>query len=404
MPLIAQGGTATISAEVIDGAGQPQDPSTLELTLRDPSGSVVSGFPVTLASGDVIRDSQGYYHYAWAVPSDLATGTYLAYWAGVLSGGAISDMDPEEWIVTTVGSITSAVQYRNPGVYLTKDRLKALDLGMDLTSVSDAALKWALRQARAATDSYCNTPREPARHDFRGGAIVGEQRSWIDVTARRIYPFHYPVKSISRLVIDATNTLNISFDPADLYINKTDGYVEIINWAISKIGIWNTGGIPSFGLVQPTAHIDYKYGYDFSVVDEELTGLDDTGTKFLADNGFWDTSLSVVLKKDGVALASGEFTLDSESGIVTLVTPDADAVISASYSYHMPHEISEAQSIIAIDRLVDRGFVKFTGFEEIEIEELRMRRPRIDRMQKRTSKVPFDAQDLLDAFVFVTWR
>lgn len=403
MPLIAQGGTATIRANVIDGAGNPADPDTLVLTLRDPAGDIVTGFPVDLAGGDVVRDALGSYHYAWALAADQATGTYLAYWTGTESGVAISDLDPEEWIVTTAGAITTASPYGAHGVYLTLARAKVLDVGISLASISDVALMGALRQAKVATDRFCNAPTEPVPYDFRGGSISDERHEWIDPTQRRVYPFHQPIKKALGISVDATNKLYIEFAQSELYVNATEGYIEITNMTIGKIGIWNIADVPVFGLIQPVGRVSYTYGYDYSITDEVLTPIGTDGAKWLADNGFWDTQYPTSVKQDGTTLAEGAYTLDAESGIVTLDTPDPSAVLTASYTHHLPHDVAEAQPIIFVDRLVDRGFAKFTGFEEVQVEELRMRRPRAVRGESK-SKIPPDAADYLGAYVFSTLR
>lgn len=68
------------------------DATDLTLTVRDPLGGIVAGFPVAL--GGLVHDGLGQYHYDWTVDSLATPGTYTADWAGHASNGrAVSASD-----------------------------------------------------------------------------------------------------------------------------------------------------------------------------------------------------------------------------------------------------------------------------------------------------------------------
>jgi hypothetical protein len=64
----------TFGILVYDASGTPVDPDTINLTVYDPAENVY--FSVT--KGSMTRETTGYYTYKYAMPSDTATGFYLA--------------------------------------------------------------------------------------------------------------------------------------------------------------------------------------------------------------------------------------------------------------------------------------------------------------------------------------
>lgn len=110
MPTIARGATKDVSATVHNGNRIPDDPASLTLTLRDPDGVALAGFPVLWPpDGDLTRDGVGQFHYEWTVAGDAAEGTYIADWGGVLDGLPVIGV--EYWEVVAPGTI-------DPGMYL----------------------------------------------------------------------------------------------------------------------------------------------------------------------------------------------------------------------------------------------------------------------------------------------
>ena len=297
-------------------------------------------------------------------------------------------------------------------MYVTPKRFKKMGLGVSLSGIPDHELREQLMTASLAVDSFCNVPTYPQRHSFKGGTIVGEQQGWTDHYRRRIYPLHYPIKAVSSVKIDATNNLFVDFTPDDYYVNVLEGYVELINFALTKVGIWGSGNVPALGLSQPVAILDYTYGRTMAMVDEELIALpaesgEEDWTEYMSLNGYWDQSADVTIKKGGITLDSGEYEVDYDSGFITLQTAaTADDTLTASYTHLIPWEIARATALAAVtfigeSRLVSKGMA---GIESIEVEEVRLRRVGSRSGAERGIELPAAAQSLLGGYVFMTVR
>ena len=101
MSRVAQGGTETLDALIRDGNGDLSDCSDLSLTITDPDGDVLAGFPVEAPA--IVRDSLGNYHFVWEVGGAATLGVYDIDWAGTVDGLAIGGSDSIE--VVLAGSI-----------------------------------------------------------------------------------------------------------------------------------------------------------------------------------------------------------------------------------------------------------------------------------------------------------
>lgn len=299
-------------------------------------------------------------------------------------------------------------------MYVTPRRFRRMGLGVSLAGIPDYQLREHLATSAVAVDSYCNVPMYPQRHSFKGGVIVGEQQGWTDHYKRRIYPLHYPLKAVSAIRIDATNNLHVDFEPDDYYVNVLEGYVEIINFALTKVGIWGQADVPALGLSQPIALLDYSYGYSFGIVDEELIPLpaesgeiDADDTVYMSLNGYWDGDEAITIKRNGAEVDSGEYTLDLDSGFVTFDSANEPTdELTASYTHKVPWEVARANALGAVafigeSKLVGKGM---TGIESIEVEEVRLRRIGSRSGAEKGIALPAVAQTLLDGFVYMTVR
>jgi hypothetical protein len=297
-------------------------------------------------------------------------------------------------------------------MYVTPKRFKKMGLGISLTGIPDHELREHLMTAAAAVDAYCNVPVYPQRHSFKGGSIVGEQQGWVDHYRRRVYPLHTPLKEVSRIQIDATNNLYVDFNDEDFYLNRLEGYVELINFALTKVGIWGQADVPALGLSQPVAVLDYTYGHIFPVVDEELIALpassgEEDWSEYMAINGYWDAAATVEIKKNGGILATNEYDVDYDSGFVTLTTPATEIdELTASYTYRVPWEVARANalgaaSFVGESKLLSKGM---SGIESLEVEEVRIRRIGSRSGAEKGVALPSTAQQLLNGYVFMTIR
>lgn len=86
-------------------SGTPGTPTALTLTVTDPLGNVVAGFPVSLAAFGT--SGVGLYFYNWFVSPTALPGTYTGSWSGTLLGLPISATD-----TCTVGTSGCAGSWR----------------------------------------------------------------------------------------------------------------------------------------------------------------------------------------------------------------------------------------------------------------------------------------------------
>ena len=300
-------------------------------------------------------------------------------------------------------------------MYLTPARFRTLGTGIDLTGVTDATLAATCERASAMIDSACAVPFLPVKHDFRGGTITGEQHKWripdntFDLGQRRYYPFHDPLTSVQQFRIYVTNTQYVEIQPSDMFINRSEGYVEVVSLALTSVGLFNALIIPNVGLATPTARMNYTYGYDFPVTGEWLTNPSGDLKTYQGVNQWWDATIAATVYKNGTAITSG-FTLDYDEGTVTftsaLISSD---VVRADYTYKLPTGIFQATALtvaaeLGEDELRGKGMTKLASLEIAEVQ-LRRTMGRMGAVAPSLSEtVPPSAMTLLAPYVFQTVR
>jgi len=263
-------------------------------------------------------------------------------------------------------------------MYLTPQRFREMGFGIDISELDDTELLSLCKQASAIVDSYCNVPRIPQKHDFRGGTIVEETHTWgypqtpFDIGRRRMYLFHYPVIAIEQFRIYVTNTQYINIAPTELMINKTERYFEVVSLAMTGAGLFNALIIPNVALAVPLAKTTYTYGWDFTEIDEELTCTD--GQTWQAQNQFWhtDTGREPVIKVNGAVVTSG-YTVNPQEG--TVVFTDnllASDEVTATYHYKLPSDIQFGTAHIVAHlhgeaELHARGMAHLTSLKVAEV-------------------------------------
>jgi len=228
-------------------------------------------------------------------------------------------------------------------MYLTPQRFRTMGFGIDISELDDAELQSLIAQATMVVDAYCNVPRLPQRHDFRGGAITGEQHAWrypqtpFEIGQRRYYPWHWPIVSIEKFRIYVTNTQYVEIAPTELMINNSERYLEVVSLAITSSGLFNALIVPNVGLATPIAKCDYTYGWDFEESAELLMNTD--GQTYRAQNQYWRTTPAPEIKKNGTAITTG-FAVDLDEGAVIFDAQlAASDTITASYHHKLPPEI-----------------------------------------------------------------
>lgn len=263
--------------------------------------------------------------------------------------------------------------------YLTPQRFREMGFGIDISELDDAELASLIAQASSVVDTYCNVPRIPQKHDFRGGTITGEQHAWrypttpFEVGQRRYYPYHWPILSITQFRIYVTNTQYVEIAPTELMINNTERYAEVVSLAITSSGLFNALIVPNVGLATPIAKCSYTYGWDFLVENEDLVCTD--GQTWRAQNQYWftDTDRAPVIKKNGAVQTTG-YTVDATEGTVVfdanLLATDS---VTATYHHKLPADLQFGTGHIVAHlhgqaELHSRGMAHLTKLRVAEIE------------------------------------
>lgn len=286
---------------------------------------------------------------------------------------------------------------------MTPKRFRTLGTGIALPD-TDAALLPVLAISSQMVNAYCSAPTD---HDFRGGSVTDEQHEWEvgNDWARgttRVYPYHRPLRSASRLRIDLTNTQYVTLsDPNTLYVNKAEGWIEPVAVALTTAGMFGWALLPGIGLRTPTAKIDYVYGWSLSATNETLASI--SGGTLQAMSQFWDSDVTPVIKKDGLELSSSQYSIDYDEGIVTVSNYTAESVYTASYTHPLPLAIARATALIATDVLAQasnatKGLI---GIQQLTVEEISIRQS--SSMGLYGSPVNGAAKTLLAPFVYLSW-
>jgi hypothetical protein len=284
-----------------------------------------------------------------------------------------------------------------------------MGFGIDISELDDAEVSSLIAQASSVVDAYCNVPRIPQKHDFRGGTITGEQHAWryptnpFEIGQRRYYPFHWPVVSISQFRIYVTNTQYVEIAPTELMINNTERYFEVVSLAITSSGLFNALIVPNVGLATPIARCSYTYGWDFTVTDEELSCSD--GQTWRAQNQFWftDTDRAPVIKKNGAVQSSG-YTVNANEGSVVfadnLVATDS---VTATYHHKLPSDLQYGTGHIVAylhgqAELHSRGMAHLNRLRVAEVEMTRQNLPATGSLAENLDILIPEASLLLSSY------
>lgn len=262
-----------------------------------------------------------------------------------------------------------------------------------------------ISRASSLVNSYCAAPNLPQRHDFRGGTITNEQHQWRMGTdyytgTRRVYVWHKPIKTISALDIRITNNYSVSLGNSDLFINNSEGYIEVTSLAAVSFGVYPLGVAPNLGLYIPVAEVDYTYGWSFTSTDEVLDSFD--ANAYMSSHMSWATDPAPVIKKNGAVLSTG-YTINYEEGTVTLAAaPLATDTFTATYTYSLPGPIQEATGIIVTSQLGERALASkgLTGLSTLRIAEIQISRTVRRESDSQGMVIPEAAMQLLDAYRF----
>lgn len=290
--------------------------------------------------------------------------------------------------------------------YLSPKRYALGGYGIDVSNLTAAQLRQKLVQATSLVDSWCNRSMNPQRSDMRGGSIVGEQHAWpvqdpyVPLPGgRQCFLNSGPIRSVESFVIQFTNTWRLSFPSDNLFINSTQGYIEIVATqpailGYPPIGIW-------FGLAEPVVSVDYTYGWQFLVEDDPLEA--DSPLLYYASHGNWLPGGTVTVKVNGGEIDPDNYTVNEDDGSILFDQanqPAADVRITASYVYTLPQAIPDAVGIIATDLIGTtainrRGMAGLSSLRVAEVSLTRMQGPVGGYVSKNGITIPSDAATIL---------
>lgn len=268
-------------------------------------------------------------------------------------------------------------------VYLTPKRYALGGYGIDTSGFSAAQLRQKLVQASGAVDTYCNRSMNPQRSDMRGGSIVGEQHAWPVQDpynplpgGRRAFLNSGPIQSVESFAIQFTDTWELTLPPSNLFINKTQGYIEIVATqptiiGYPPIGIW-------FGLSEPVLSVAYTYGWQFTVLHDPLEA--ETPNLYYASHGNWLASETPSVEVGGVIVSPSTYIVNYDDGSILFNSgsePSVDQAVAVSYIYTLPEAISDAVGIIATDRMgqsavARRGMIGLSSLKVAEVSLTQM--------------------------------
>lgn len=408
MPRVGQGGTATLHSEVTDLDGNPADATSLSVTLLDPLGSVVPGFPIVLA--DLVHDATGMYHFDWVVGSMQPTGIYQAVWSGATIYGPVGGT--EEWIVVTPASISFGTPGPIPDSYLAPGRFGLMRMGSKVPS--DIEMISVLQEASAIADAYCIVPRE---FTFFGGTVVNEEHRWrypltnMDIGQRRIYPLRKPLlEPILSFQIVVSAGAVATLPVSALVVNHIENWVEVTSLALaSSSGLFGVTGwiVPIGGLANPLALISYNYGRSYVETDRSLALTVPGGLTYQAPHGSW-TSDAVVVKANGIVVdpaGTYPYTIDTDNGWIIFSTSAPAGRLTVSYVHLLPREIPLATAMIAAHLLGDAALRAkgMQGLAQIKAGEIMLSKGRMMPTASDLEITVPDAARLLDGFRFWSW-
>jgi len=298
-------------------------------------------------------------------------------------------------------------------MYLTPEKYRTMGFGIDLEGIENVELASIMARASAIADGYCAVPKLPRPFSFLGGVITPEhpeQHVWrlpendFDVGSRRVYPYSWPIKSVTEINIRVTNTQYVHVEPPELFINNTERYVEIVSLLLTGVGLFGMI-LPSLGLMKPVAEIAYAYGYEFEEIGEVLYPTD--ARTYRALNQFWSPSPEEPKVYVSGMLQDTGYTLNRTEGVVIFdAALTAGSVVTLDYKFLLPHEIRDGVAMIATHLLGEREQQArgMTGVKRLKVAEVTIENADDKITSENLAYIEPEAAWLLDGFKFWTVR
>jgi hypothetical protein len=183
MANVAQGGTYIWTATIRDGNGDLADCADLALTIADPDGDELAGFPV--AAPAIVRLGLGEYQYEWDVSVGADLGIYDADWSGTVDGLAVGGSDSVQ--VVQAGSIASEG--------LTYATLLDLQTTLQRSGSTDDA--WVVSQMESALVDGVDRITEELEVDFFKHPTAGTEVRYLTGSGSALLHVHSGIVSLT---------------------------------------------------------------------------------------------------------------------------------------------------------------------------------------------------------------
>ena len=291
--------------------------------------------------------------------------------------------------------------------YLSSRRFVLGGFGIDTSTINAVALRSTLRRASTLVNTWCNGAQIPSPFDFRGGTVTNEQHVFPIPNplvafpgSRRIFVYQRPLRTVTGFRLKFTNAYSITLPTTNLFVNTTEGWAEIVASQPTIIGYPPLGYW--YGLYQPVAEIDYTYGHQIVVTDDECEA--DGPRLYYATYGSWDADAAVVVEVDGtVKTITTDYTINRTDGSITFTStavPAPGEVVTVSYTTTLPDAIVQATGLIAVDllgqsRIAARGMIGIQSLKVAEIALTQMQNTADDYVVKNGTRIPAQAAAFL---------
>ncbi len=231
MKIWDRGETVTINNSYTDSDDAAYDPSTVELKIYDPAGTLID--TLTYAAAEIIKSGTGIYYYNYDIPADATVGWWMSKWTGV--SGSFSDISRDQFRVTDP----------EEKLYCTPDEVW-LRAGQDETFVDrDTVIDYIRKSMSDIEEIY--------QKNFQYSNDVTE---WFDtdqpdenVKISAIFLNYTPVRSITSLKeYDTDGTEVDSHTGSDYTLHEKTGRIKLRT--------------EEFGHQIDRVEVVYKYGHD----------------------------------------------------------------------------------------------------------------------------------------------
>lgn len=297
-------------------------------------------------------------------------------------------------------------------MYVTPEKYRTMGFGIDLEDIEDVELASIMSRASAIVDGYCAVSKIPVPHSFLGGTIPTtneETHFWrvpendFDVGSRRVYPYHWPIKTVERFRVYVTNTQYVEIAPSELFIDNTERFIEVISLAFTGVGLFGAI-LPTIGLMKPRARIAYTYGWEFSSSGEILYPTD--ARTYRAQNQYWVAD-SAKVYVDGAEQQANDYEIDLVEGTVVFDDPvSTGSTVTVDYKHKLPWEIKDAVGMVASHLLGEREQQArgMTGVRSLKVAEVTITNADDKISSENLAYIEPEAAWLLDGFKFITVR